>query len=235
MFYFTNPGNEFIRGVSFLCYLPFIVSGFYLATLIFLTFLKSKYFDIRELVLVLAIAVAVTGATILELVSSLRFLVNGVGVASSLFYYIYFISEIYKKDPLTELRNRQVFYNDSNALKSRSCIVCIDMNNLKELNDEQGHLEGDRALILIAHTVNRLLNNGERGYRIGGDEFVIISKKRLDPKSVDELVDAINQKLDEYKIKVAIGYEFFEPGEDFNKIYVIADKKMYQRKKKIKK
>lgn len=109
------------------------------------------------------------------------------------------------------------------------------MNNLKELNDEQGHLEGDRALILIAHTVNRLLNNGERGYRIGGDEFVIISKKRLDPKSVDELVDAINQKLDEYKIKVAIGYEFFEPGEDFNKIYVIADKKMYQRKKEMKK
>ena len=78
-------------------------------------------------------------------------------------------------DPLTSLRNRFAFYDDSNHLdRDVSAIASIDMNGLKELNDCQGHTAGDRALSEIGRCLREISSRDIIPYRVGGDEFVVL-------------------------------------------------------------
>ena len=88
-----------------------------------------------------------------------------------------------KIDSLTGIYNRRGFYLAAEELieqtgSTREYVICYaDMDELKSVNDNYGHQEGDRALKLIAEGLKRIFgNNGVIG-RFGGDEFAAVCPK----------------------------------------------------------
>jgi len=84
-------------------------------------------------------------------------------------------------DPLTKLYNRRFFtdmleYEVGRAERHRHefCVLLLDLDNFKDINDSYGHPTGDSTLVLIAETLRQNLRKGDIATRIGGDEFAII-------------------------------------------------------------
>lgn len=84
-------------------------------------------------------------------------------------------------DPLTGVGNRRNFWNSAGQAVSAVaaggrplCIVLIDIDNFKRLNDWHGHAVGDDALITVAHTVRAALRPGDVICRWGGEEFILL-------------------------------------------------------------
>ena len=86
-----------------------------------------------------------------------------------------------RTDALTGAGNRRAFDESlSAAIASASrqhyslSLVIADIDGMKYINDSEGHLAGDDALVQFAHAIGASLRQEDRVYRIGGDEFAII-------------------------------------------------------------
>jgi diguanylate cyclase (GGDEF)-like protein len=80
-------------------------------------------------------------------------------------------------DPLTGVGNRRAFDDAMQALTERDDqvgVVVIDLDDLKLLNDTQGHAAGDEALRLTAGAISSAVRPKDLVSRIGGDEFVVL-------------------------------------------------------------
>ena len=114
------------------------------------------------------------------------------------------------RDALTSLFNRLKFKEDIESIGEKSnsqnftCLY-IDVNGLHELNNLLGHQKGDDMLCCVADTLKKYFPD-ERVYRIGGDEFVVLSI-RLSKSEVELVVDKVRRELrrDNYEISVGIG------------------------------
>lgn len=146
------------------------------------------------------------------------------------------------RDALTGLWNRLHTEEAVNELIARGipgALFMIDMDNFKAINDNYGHLAGDKTLKMFADTLRTLANEGDVLCRIGGDEFVVFvkgfrSKAELGNHAADIISD-LCYKLEQCKYEtnssVSIGIaQFPEDGSDFNKLYNCADKALYHVK-----
>lgn len=86
-----------------------------------------------------------------------------------------------RADALTGLGNRRAFDEALEAEMARSeragstvSVALVDIDRLKQINDEFGHLDGDRCLRQVAEAVKRRARGGDRGFRWGGDEFALL-------------------------------------------------------------
>jgi diguanylate cyclase (GGDEF)-like protein len=84
-------------------------------------------------------------------------------------------------DFLTGVSNRFSFeaYLDatlSDPAASRTALHFIDLDRFKEVNDRHGHPVGDKVLVEVATRLSRLVREGDRIARVGGDEFVVVQK-----------------------------------------------------------
>ncbi len=149
-------------------------------------------------------------------------------------------------DNLTELPNRygmdaeieeqlRQYKKDKND--SFYVIVC-DMDNFKTINDTWGHLEGDRALKLIAGVLEEVAEQYDSEvFRIGGDEFVVItdtSESGLAEEicaSLKEGLDAIDFR-DDYDICMSMGVSLYDGKCTIAEMINSADRKLYQAKQK---
>ena len=84
-------------------------------------------------------------------------------------------------DSLTGCLNRRAFEDDwrhilelSAQRRSEVSLILIDCNHFKAINDSYGHSVGDEVLKGVALTVRRILDHGDRLYRIASDEFAVI-------------------------------------------------------------
>jgi len=84
-------------------------------------------------------------------------------------------------DALTGCRNRRAFdaqlqrlWCDRVAAGQQVGLVLLDLDHLKDVNDDVGHAEGDRVLKAIGATLDASCRTGERLFRIGGDEFAVL-------------------------------------------------------------
>jgi diguanylate cyclase (GGDEF)-like protein/putative nucleotidyltransferase with HDIG domain len=91
------------------------------------------------------------------------------------------LSEMASNDPLTGLRNHRVFHEDLARELQRSgrggaslALVLLDLDNLKTLNDTQGHQAGDQRIRELADALRASLRATDTAYRIGGDEFAVL-------------------------------------------------------------
>jgi two-component system cell cycle response regulator len=108
-----------------------------------------------------------------------------------------------RTDPLTAVSNRLRLEEDLAALDERvlrhdhgHCAALCDVDAFKTYNDCFGHLAGDRALSLIARTIQAHLREGDRLYRYGGEEFLVILPKQslADAKvAMDRVRQAVEQ------------------------------------------
>lgn len=86
-----------------------------------------------------------------------------------------------KQDPLTRLNNRRYFneflekeIERSKRYKHEFCILLMDLDNFKKINDSYGHLCGDDALKNVAKILKNKIRCGDVITRLGGDEFAIV-------------------------------------------------------------
>ncbi len=99
-------------------------------------------------------------------------------------------------DPLTGLRNRLGLAADLDQLHNVSerygrcyCIAMCDLDHFKTYNDTYGHPAGDQALRTVAATLTQQLRKGDRVYRYGGEEFLVL----LPEQDLDEATAALDR------------------------------------------
>ena len=103
-------------------------------------------------------------------------------------------------DPLTEALNRHAFYslmekNETSAAVSQpGCVVVLDIDNLKPINDSLGHSAGDEAIREVARTVRSVIRADDLLFRWGGDEFLILFCN-LSESGAHKRVDDIDASL----------------------------------------
>ena len=150
-------------------------------------------------------------------------------------------------DDLTGVKSKHAFVEAEELMDQRIeektvmkfAMVLFDLNDLKEINDTQGHEVGDQYIKEGCRIICRQFKHSPV-YRIGGDEFVAILEG-ADYDKHDELLASFEKQMDSNlmhgKISIASGCACFDPSSDRSSHSVLerADEKMYQRKKQMKK
>lgn len=117
-------------------------------------------------------------------------------------------------------------------------ICVVDIDDLKQVNDNLGHKYGDDLIINTIKIINKYLSNNEFIIRIGGDEFIVIFINRKDT-NIDEVwrniskdfMDKNNSKQSRYNIRVSKGMFKYKRGMDIDSCIAEADRLMYQEKR----
>lgn len=148
-------------------------------------------------------------------------------------------------DELTGLNNRTA-YNEAvekiDLTKGVHTVFMCDLNNLKKCNDTMGHHWGDTYIKISAGIIQESFADIGRAYRIGGDEFCIISDVD-DPEQIQAAYDKLAYRVEEYntgtsviEIEIAVGYARYDANIDKNleDTRIRADQLMYLNKEMIK-
>jgi diguanylate cyclase len=151
------------------------------------------------------------------------------------------------KDPLTGLSNRRCF---DEQLKSAIhagrpfCLVMVDLNGFKSVNDNHGHLVGDELLKQFANELRSQFPLASTVARWGGDEFAVILNSgikdtearvhRLQRWAVGDYL--INRGRESIRISIdaAFGSVEWNPGESAKDLVIRADRCLYESKEALK-
>ena len=144
-------------------------------------------------------------------------------------------------DKLTQLCNRLAFDNDmSQALtkaqesqENHFVLAIIDLDGMKQVNDSNGHDEGDRLLQVFARHLKSVGREQDHAYRIGGDEFAFLfrftnlTKETLLRNRFSQVVTRVREQGFE-QIGASVGFvSSDESNSDLKKLIKIADDRMY--------
>lgn len=150
------------------------------------------------------------------------------------------ISRLAYEDGLTGLGNRTAYQEYLAEVSSIPLtIFMFDINFLKQVNDKMGHESGDSLIITSANLINTVFSNVGKCFRIGGDEFIVIVKGRIDAPEIlnvfQKYIDTINQsQAHQFIINIAVGYSFYGGNGHIERAIGIADKFMYRKKSMLK-
>ena len=120
------------------------------------------------------------------------------------------LKQLYVQDAMTGLYNRfgynefadEYYRNNSGNIY----IMCIDLDNLKTINDKYGHVMGDVAIKGVAYALKKVFPGSELKIRMGGDEFAVIGKYESDDE-VNERIALVENALNEYASNNRLPYE----------------------------
>lgn len=148
------------------------------------------------------------------------------------------------QDIPTGLKNRNAFdvaihnYTSSNQLEGIG-IVMMDLDNLKQVNDQFGHSKGDEYIRFVSDIIKTKATSKMVGYRIGGDEFVVIvmnaSIEHLEDFKQQCAYEVENQtKYKDMKFSISSGVCIFDIAQDkdLEDTFLRADRSMYEEKRK---
>ncbi len=147
-------------------------------------------------------------------------------------------------DYLTGLYNRGFFMESLNKLverlsrdpSSQHCVIYIDLDRFKSVNDTYGHEVGDKVLKKVAYMLQRGFREGDIVSRMGGDEFIVLAYDCTGEdirKKLKNLVSEIESEFIRYNLSASYGVVDI-PGDSLNvkDILRLADERMYQMKAK---
>lgn len=146
-----------------------------------------------------------------------------------------------KHDILTKLHNRAFYTDELNRLERKSLrpvsAIVIDLNGLKEANDQLGHDAGDALLRRFGEVLNGVAKAPNHAARIGGDEFAILMPG-ADQHAAHALVETVyeilkinNQFYSDAPLSISLGMATSEPGESMESLMKRADILMYDNKR----
>ncbi|GAC1392789.1 MAG: hypothetical protein NVSMB31_11330 [Vulcanimicrobiaceae bacterium] len=144
-------------------------------------------------------------------------------------------------DPLTGVSNRYAFYRCLQDLEGldvlKGCLIMIDINNLKKINDEYGHVTGDTAICAVAERLRALIRNDDRIFRWGGDEFVALLFA-VNPEGAAERISrfgsvTVSPNGDGKRLEISIswGVAPFGEGRIFEDVIKSADAQLYSARR----
>jgi len=150
-------------------------------------------------------------------------------------------------DSLTDLRNRAYMFNAVEREIERArrygrafCLLMMDLDGLKAINDRFGHYEGDLVLRMVAEAIRSSLRTIDIAARYGGDEFVALLPE-TDPAGAYAAAEKIRQVVSQIATEdegqrinasVSIGVVTYpEDGETADALMIAADEAMYHSKR----
>lgn len=232
--YYIVEGNKTVWHGGWMRFASHITSGFYLAVVLYISFGKISSKHIGHGVTIIACAVIVLAAVIVESFfneAGRIHLLSTTAALCTIIYYLYLYVERASVDPLTGLFNRETYYHDVYKMnRSITGVIQFDMNGLKYINDTYGHLEGDRALWQIGHLINLSMKRNMYVYRLGGDEYLVIAINSSE-EQIKEVVDKFKENLKETNYHCSIGYAFRKDRQQkYEDLYKEAERSMYKDK-----
>ena len=147
-------------------------------------------------------------------------------------------------DALTKIFNRRAldtYLNnicDKKELKHELHVLLLDIDDFKQINDKYGHIAGDKILIFVANMLRKALRDGDKVFRYGGEEFLIVLN-RIDVNTCQEIAGRIlklvssNQlfyKGETINVTISIGSTLFYPEDTPETLINRADKALYKSK-----
>ena len=153
-----------------------------------------------------------------------------------------------RMDHLTKLANRRHFEQTISQLTTRRqtentniCLLLIDIDFFKEINDKYGHAAGDMVLVQVAEILDRNMRQSDLAARYAGDEFILLIRANLDvgrqrAAQIREEIAARKVKYDNHiiNVTVSIGLFTFDTAQHENNIENVlrkVDIAMYDAKK----
>ena len=148
-------------------------------------------------------------------------------------------------DSLTGLRNRAAFNSKIRSIQSKEesiaccCLVLIDLDEFKEINDTFGHDVGDQTLIKVARDIKHSPLLGESAYRLGGDEFALFIDKKSNREMLSHRLDLLLNRFrkpltsnKEIQCTCSIGVAWGDQQgcRTLGTLFTSADKALYQIK-----
>ncbi|MCC7078951.1 MAG: EAL domain-containing protein [Acidimicrobiia bacterium] len=148
-------------------------------------------------------------------------------------------------DPLTQLANRTLLLdhlalalNESERRpQSGVCVLYVDIDDFKYVNDTFGHTAGDRVLVEVARRLRRELRAADTAARVGGDEFVVVcgGVGEADPEAIATRITravARPMRIEEAEsvLTVSVGIAVGAGGDDPAELIRAADTAMYRAK-----
>lgn len=142
------------------------------------------------------------------------------------------------RDYLSGCRNRAAYSHDLSMIKPGQsvAIVMADINHMKLINDNYGHLAGDEVIMRCGQCLIEVFGS-KRCYRIGGDEFLCLIEDITTEeaeKKVEDFQQACQKSSLEssYQFEVAVGYAIYDSAIDkgINDTVKRADQHMYNVK-----
>lgn len=136
-------------------------------------------------------------------------------------------------DALTGLKNRRAFNDDiyAGTLSEDHCVVMLDMNGLKNVNDSHGHTSGDALVISAANCIRDAFGPYGTCYRIGGDEFcALLNAPEETVMNAAKRLENACERFNRLSISYGIASHVSDPEADLPQLMNIADGRMYQYK-----
>lgn len=148
-------------------------------------------------------------------------------------------------DSLTKVFNRRALTTYLEKICSKDNVpyelhlLILDIDDFKSINDTYGHIAGDKILIFIANMLRKTLRDGDKVFRYGGEEFVIVLN-RIDQKTCKEIANRIlnlirtNQLIYKGKslnVTMSIGGTMYVNADTPDVLIARADKALYKSKK----
>ena len=176
-------------------------------------------------------------------------------ITALLFFVSFLILKNFKKemeyiagtDTLTGAANRRKLIKQFNLFKYRAkryessfCIIIIDLDDFKIINDKYGHLAGDSLLKDVAVRINELIRPVDLLSRWGGDEFVILIEAPLGAaagtaeriRQSCSSISLINKTPVSKSPTISVGIAEYTEGETLDQLTKKADQALYESKKK---
>jgi diguanylate cyclase (GGDEF)-like protein len=171
---------------------------------------------------------------------------ENIKIHSELNRLVYKLEDMYVKDEMTGLYNRRALHTLGQKYLQQSLekqggllVLSVDMDNLKRINDNYGHGNGDIAIKTVADALMQAAEDDEICIRMGGDEFSVIGLEYDDAKvknfikKFEEAIQSFNEAASYgFRVRVSYGWSITHPNE-YTRIedcLSIADARMYQQK-----
>lgn len=176
------------------------------------------------------------------------------GITAGMFVmYLRFQDDQITNDILTGLNNRYALdtyiedkmksYHAGSHSGKRMYLILMDINSFKEINDDHGHIEGDRALRTVAATLKAVGSRYRSSLfiaRYGGDEFAAVletSSEKRPTKVCNDIKEHLAEESEglDYLLTMGVGYALYTGGSmTLDALYALADKALYEDKDRMK-
>jgi len=156
------------------------------------------------------------------------------------------IKALSETDEMTGLFNMRAFsrihrreHDKAERYGRKYALLLLDMDNLKYINDTYGHEAGNKAIVLVANVITRLIRNTDVAARYGGDEFIVLLTE-ADEAQTEEIGRRIRNSIHNttidfqgrmIRVSASLGLAMYpRDGSDHRDLITRADREMYSNK-----
>jgi len=134
------------------------------------------------------------------------------------------------------MANFEARLRDAKENGSSGAVIVLDLDGFKAVNDNFGHLTGNRVLCQVSEALQQVFSDRDYAARMGGDEFVVLMREYSQVYPAIERLDSLVQKIGQQtcgteELSVSAGAAFYPvDGDTPERLLAVADERMYRMK-----